>query len=167
MRRMMSLGTTCGANQFMDDDDGPQFGGLLSWLSESPPEPPPPLHDPQPDTKTLDMFPVCRRSNASARGEKRSRHMAKKDTYTPTTGWSMAGDGYRRMEDETSTEMATGQRRRDRNRMHVVCGCHRSGDLRKLDDACVWALFAIVVHGPESPPRRTDRLRIEANVTRE
>jgi len=45
------------ASQFMDDDDGPQFGGLLSWLSESPPEPLPPLHDPQPDTKTLDMFP--------------------------------------------------------------------------------------------------------------
>ena len=27
--------------------------------------------------------------------------------------------------------------------------------LRKLDDACVWALFAIVCNGPESPPRRT------------
>lgn len=45
------------ANQFMDDDDGPCFGELLDWLSEAPPEPLPPYPDPQPDTKTLDMFP--------------------------------------------------------------------------------------------------------------
>ncbi len=45
------------ANQFMDDEDGPCFGELLDWLSEAPPEPLPPYPDPQPDTKTLDMFP--------------------------------------------------------------------------------------------------------------
>lgn len=45
------------ANQFMDDEDGPYFGELRHWLSEAPPEPLPPYPDPQPDTKTLDMFP--------------------------------------------------------------------------------------------------------------
>ena len=39
--------------------------------------------------------------------------------------------------------------------------------LRKLDDACVWALFAIVCTVQNRHRAELDRLRIEANVTRE
>lgn len=39
--------------------------------------------------------------------------------------------------------------------------------LRKLDDACVWALFATVCMVQTRHRAELDRLRIEANVTRE
>ena len=39
--------------------------------------------------------------------------------------------------------------------------------LRKLDDACVWAMFAIVCIVQTRHRAELDRLRIEANVTRE
>ena len=39
--------------------------------------------------------------------------------------------------------------------------------LRKLDDACVWALFAIVCTVQNRHRAELDRLRIEANVTKE
>lgn len=39
--------------------------------------------------------------------------------------------------------------------------------LRKLDDACVWALFATVCTVQNRHRAELDRLRIEANVTRE
>ena len=39
--------------------------------------------------------------------------------------------------------------------------------LRKLDDACVWALFAIVCTVQNRHRAELDLLRIEANVTRE
>ena len=39
--------------------------------------------------------------------------------------------------------------------------------LRKLDDACVWALFAIVCTVQNRHRAELNRLRIEANVTKE
>ena len=39
--------------------------------------------------------------------------------------------------------------------------------LRKLDDACVWAMFATVCMVQNRHRAELDRLRIEANVTRE
>ena len=39
--------------------------------------------------------------------------------------------------------------------------------LRKLDDACVWALFATVCMVQTRHRAELDRLRIEANVTKE
>jgi len=39
--------------------------------------------------------------------------------------------------------------------------------LRKLDDACVWAMFAIVCMVQTHHRAELDRLRIEADVTRE
>lgn len=39
--------------------------------------------------------------------------------------------------------------------------------LRKLDDACVWAMFATVCMVQTRHRAELDRLRIEANVTRE
>ena len=38
---------------------------------------------------------------------------------------------------------------------------------RKLDDACVWAMFAIVCSVQNRHRAELDRLRIEANVTKE
>ena len=39
--------------------------------------------------------------------------------------------------------------------------------LRKLDDACVWALFATICTVQNRHRAELDRLRIEANVTKE
>ena len=71
------------------------------------------------------------------------------------------------MEDETSTEMATGQRRRDRHRLHVVSAVLSLVLLRDTQRACMWAMFAIVCSVQNRHRAELDRLRIEAHVTRE